>query len=75
MACCMWIQNTASCAVTVSPLDHFQPFIVIVTVRPVVDRRVGQAERGIQRRARPLPNQYSGRYIRYWNSSMLTVLL
>ena len=22
----------------------------------------------------PLPNQYSGRYIRYWNSSSLTVL-
>jgi hypothetical protein len=30
----MLIQNATSLASTVSPLDHFQPFIVIVTVLP-----------------------------------------
>ena len=68
----MWIQNTTSWAVTVSPLDHFQPFMVIVTLLPLYtgvsasDRlvfSVGDA---------PLPNQYSGRYMRYWKSSEFT---
>ena len=34
-ACIMWIQNTTSCAVTVSPLDHFHGFMVIVTLVPL----------------------------------------
>ena len=32
----MLSQNITSCASTVVPLDHFQPFIVIVTVLPLL---------------------------------------
>ena len=34
-ACSMWIQNSTLSAVTVSPLDHFQPFRLIVTLFPL----------------------------------------
>jgi hypothetical protein len=34
-ACIMWIQKSASWALTVSPLAHFQPFIVIVICLPL----------------------------------------
>ena len=34
-ACSMWIQNTTSWALMVSPLDHFQPFSVMVTSLPL----------------------------------------
>ncbi len=34
-ACSMWIQNSTFWAVTGVPLDHFQPFMLIVTLLPL----------------------------------------
>jgi hypothetical protein len=34
-ACIMWIQKSTSCAFTGSPLDHFQPFMLMVTFLPL----------------------------------------
>ena len=54
----MWIQNTTSWAVTVSPLDHFQPFMVIVMLLPWYTGCVGQATGWCCRVGdAPLPNQ------------------
>ena len=33
----MFSQNTTSSALTVSPFDHFQPFMVITTVLPPLE--------------------------------------
>ena len=34
-ACIMWIQKSTSSAFTGSPLDHFQPFMLMVTFLPL----------------------------------------
>ena len=70
----MWIQNTTFWADTVVPLDHFQPFMVIVTFLPLYTGASARLRLVLSVGDAPLPNQYSGRYIRYWKSSALTTL-
>ena len=73
----MFSQNSMFCADTGWPLDHLYGLSVIVTVLPpllhtgrlarlLVVFTVGWV---------PVPNQYSGRYIRYWNRLMLETLM
>ncbi len=73
-ACIMWIQNRTLSAVTVSPLDHFQPLRWMVTWLPLYCGASATLRLVFSVGLAPLPNQYSGRYIRYWKYSALTTL-
>jgi hypothetical protein len=73
-ACIMWIQNRTSWALTVSPLDHFQPFSVMVTWLPLYCGGLARLSFVFTVGEAPFPNQYSGRYMRYWKYSESTTL-
>jgi hypothetical protein len=70
----MWIQNTTSWAVTVSPLDHFQPFILMVTWLPLYCGGSARLRLAFRVGLVPLPNQYRGRYSRCWKYAEFTTL-
>ena len=66
----MFIQNMTLSAQTVSPFDHFHGLIRTVTVRPSSSHSGSSAR--LRSKSIPTPpsrpSQYSGRYIRAWNS-------
>src|ERR1700749_887891 len=62
----MLIQNMTSWADTVSPLDHSHPFRVMVTCRPLYCGASARDRLVLSVGLVPLPNQYRGRYMRYW---------
>ena len=72
----MFIQNTTSCAVTVSPFENLYGFIVKLTTVLFFEYAGFDASEsdGFRVGLLPLPNQYSGRYISCCRSEMLLTL-
>ena len=72
----MFIQNTTSLAVTVSPFDHLYGLSVkLTTVFLFVYFGVDASERdALSAGLEPVPNQNSGRYSRCWRSETLSTL-
>ena len=73
----MFSQNSMFCAVTGWPLDHMKGFSVIVTVLPPLLHTGTLARLLVVFTVGwfPVPYQYSGRYRRYWNRSVLETLM
>ncbi len=65
----MFIQNMTSCAVTVSPLDHLYDFRLTTTVVLLFEYTGAWPNDNdeLSVGCAPVPNQYSGRYMRTWN--------
>ena len=70
MPSCMLIQKTTFCAVTGWPLLQLYFFSLIVTWRPEYIGGSARLRLLFRYGWVPWPNQYSGRYIRYWKSSV-----
>ena len=69
LAATRFCQNWMSRAVIGMPSDHFQPLSVTVTDFPSFEYTGGSARLRLwfSSTCPPVPNQYSGRYMRYWN--------